>query len=281
MLLRYWAIVLAAVLVIASAALLGWSLYPKQPNISGNSGYQEEHPGYIAGGAGCQPGEIDRLVEGRERARKAIACQEAEEQHRLQANDLVQQRRAADAADAVTILTYQQTRIAAWGVGLGFLTMAAAVAAALYAKKAAEQAERSAQAFIETERGVLHAVHGEVGNSNRTGESIVQIHFANRGRASARVVEIGIDGEPPVVSSRWTVVPPDQEVAVPLCGVPNKDAEIRADCWVKYRTIGLSTHVSYFSIGVSWFEGHAGSGLAILPRWQVEVSNEHGHSADT
>lgn len=125
-----------------AGAVLAWALYPEEPKLTGNIARQEQQPGYRAGGPDCLPSEIANL-RGRKRARRTVTCQEAEEQYRLAANDLVQQRRAADAADASAVLTYQQTRIAAWGVFLGFVTMAAAIAAAWFARRAAVATEET------------------------------------------------------------------------------------------------------------------------------------------
>jgi hypothetical protein len=73
-------------------------------------------------------------------------CQEAAEEHRLKANDLVQQTRSAEAAEAVVDLTYDQSRLMAAGTAIGFMTLVAAVFAVLYARDAAREAKRSSDA---------------------------------------------------------------------------------------------------------------------------------------
>lgn len=153
----YRDIIAPAIGVSIAGAALAWALYPEQPELSGNAAYQEQQPGYRAGGSDCLPAEIAEL-RGRQRARRAVACQEAEEQHRLAANDLIQQRRAADAADASAVLTYQQTRIAAWGVFLGFVTMAAAIAAAWFARRAAVATEETVGIAREASSGAADAL---------------------------------------------------------------------------------------------------------------------------
>ena len=146
--------------VAIAGAVLAWALYPEKPQLTGNIARQEQRSTYRAGGPDCLPSEIAAL-RGQERVRRAAVCQEAEEQYRLTTNDLVQQRRAADAADASAVLTYQQTRIAAWGVFLGFITMAAAIAAAWFARRAAIATEIAAkhaeQALLVSEISSRHA----------------------------------------------------------------------------------------------------------------------------
>jgi hypothetical protein len=144
----------AALVAAFLAFLLGWSLQPEQPRIAGDSGYQEESVNYRAGGSGCDPAKINFIPSG-ERSAKADACAAAEEQHREAANNLIESRRAAIAAEEGAIYTAAQARIEAWGAALGLLTLLAAVAAAWFAKKAADHTEtgsKAAQAALEDER---------------------------------------------------------------------------------------------------------------------------------
>jgi hypothetical protein len=149
---RYIAIAFVGII---TATIAGLSLQPEKPNLFGNASYQEQQAGYRAGGSKCEPSAIGTLS-GRERVRRADACAEAEENHRNNADNLIQYRRAADAADASAVLAYQQTKIGAWGVALGIVTMFAAIAAAWYARDAAQQGKRAAdtadKAFAELER---------------------------------------------------------------------------------------------------------------------------------
>lgn len=136
-----WRAIIAAVgLALAISGLIVWGLYPKEPNLTGNAGYQEENSRYYPGGSDCYPSNIMRLA-GAEGTERAVACQDAREQHRLNANDLIQQRRSADAADAMTVLSYQQAWIATLATVFGFLTLCAAIAAAIYAGMAATAAK--------------------------------------------------------------------------------------------------------------------------------------------
>lgn len=176
---------------LALTSLLLWTLYPKKPNITGNAGYQKEEHDYYPGGHACEPSEIMRLPEG-ERSRHAIGCAEAREQHRLQTNDLIQQRRSADAADAMTILAYKQAWIAVWALVFGALTLCAAVAAAIYARNAASATESAVavardigQAQV---RAYLSIISTKVNFSDkiRNGSTTVSYDLRNAGASPAK-----------------------------------------------------------------------------------------------
>jgi hypothetical protein len=108
-----------------------------------DSGYEAISASYEAGGTGCKPRILNRLAT-RKRERETYRCQEAEEQHREATDALIEARRQADAADAGAILSFKETGITAWGAGLGFVTMMAAIGAALFAERAAHHTKRSA-----------------------------------------------------------------------------------------------------------------------------------------
>ena len=143
-----WGVVVAIVVaVIASSALLA-ALYPEQPNLSGNVGSREKDSAYRAGGSVCDQSQVDVAL-GWERFRRAKACREAEEEHRLKANDLIQQQRAAHAAETSAVYAFQQTRIAAWALFLGGFTLIAASVAAYFAREAASHAGTAARQAID------------------------------------------------------------------------------------------------------------------------------------
>lgn len=121
--------------LLACGGLL-WGLRPERPRPAVSAGYETQDPGYYPGGIACRPGEVARLP-WRERLEQTERCQEAQEQHRLASNGLVQQRRAATAAEATADLAFSQTMIALWALVLTVFTLAAAVLAAMYARRAA------------------------------------------------------------------------------------------------------------------------------------------------
>lgn len=138
-------------IALAAAAWVGQRLQPEKPRLTGERGFQEIDRAYQAGGAGCNPARINALI-GQTAEREKDRCQDAKEQHREAANGLIESRRQADAADASAIAAYEQTKIAGWGVGLGFVTMVAAILAALFAERAAHYTKKSQMAFVEAEK---------------------------------------------------------------------------------------------------------------------------------
>ena len=264
------------VIVLGSSLLLTWSLYPEQPNLSGNTGYEKELSGYHAGGADCEPSQIKRLGDGK-RAERAKSCQEAQEQHRLQANDLIQQRRSADAADAMTILSYQQTRIGAWGVALGFITMAAAIAAAFYARSAAIHSDKSHNAFVNAERAIVRVVSAHQGSISGTNpRPVIAVTFKNVGRTATRITKFGSNttGSAP----RWLDIGPGCEETIAGPEIPT-GINVILNGWfqIEYTLIGGGFGQSNFQIKGYW---RPDDGL-VGARWIFEVTNENGHPDDT
>jgi hypothetical protein len=111
-------------------------------------------PSYRPGGSECDPARLKGLSGGNA-ANEREDCEEAAEEHRLKQNDLVQQARSANAAEAITRLAYQQTLLLFLGTVVGFLTMGAAVYAAWFAKRAAEAAEKDLSHGLHAARAYL------------------------------------------------------------------------------------------------------------------------------
>lgn len=276
---RFVAAIAGLAIAVGTASLLAWSLYPEQPKLSGLAAKQEQRVDYRAGGTDCQPSEIG-LLAGRERARRSIACQEAEEQHRLQTNDLIQQRRSADAADAMTVLSYQQTGIAAWGMALGFITMAAAIAAAFYARSAAVHSDKSHKAFINAERAILRVVEASEGNLSGDGhdgiQGVIAVKFRNIGRTSARIVTFGskVTGS----ATRWADVPAGGEVVVAGPALPDAhNIVLDGWFWIEYTLVGGSAGTTNFRLSGRW---HGPDG-PFRGGWFFDVTNLNGHPDDT
>ena len=131
-------------------------------------------------------------------------------------SDLCAQWKAADAA--------QSGAYASWLFGyvgsvVGGLTLCAAIAAAFYARSAAIHTETSAKSFVETERAILHAIGGDVGEMTSDRRLCVAIEVCNRGRASGKVIEVGAkprgDGIPANSQKRWTVIAPVMKYTLP------------------------------------------------------------------
>lgn len=124
------------------AALLWAGLRPREPDLPAYQYGERASADYQPGGAGCQPRQLASLADKGKAASERKRCADATEQHRLQREDLIQQTRAADAAQAQAATNYDLARMALWGTIGGFLTLIAASLAAVYAREAAIEARR-------------------------------------------------------------------------------------------------------------------------------------------
>lgn len=123
--------------------------YPTLPKITDYNIEQPRNGEYVPGGADCKPDAVARISNHAVRAAVAQRCADIAETYRLQTNDLIQQTRSADSARAQTNLTFQLTLLAYLQTVGGFIVLGAAVAAAVYAREAAQQAKRAADAAHE------------------------------------------------------------------------------------------------------------------------------------
>lgn len=143
MLVRYRGLILTVVIAVLGTTAIAIFCYPA-PTLLDDLQYEDARRSqYYAGGEACQPSAIEAIRDWGERLRKREACAKEAEDYRLQTNDLIQQTRAASAAEA-------QASIAAQGLWLaflqtigGYLTLVAAGAAAIYARAAAIHTEGS------------------------------------------------------------------------------------------------------------------------------------------
>ena len=126
-----------------ASGVLWWQFSPRQPQLPVYAQPKEQSATYQAGGADCRP-EVLALLAGKEAASEGNRCSEASEQHRLQSDDLIQQTRAADAAQSGARTAFEATRVALWGLIGGLLTLVAAAFAAYYARRAYLETKRSA-----------------------------------------------------------------------------------------------------------------------------------------
>jgi hypothetical protein len=205
-------------------------------------------------------------------------CAKGQDDH---TSDLCAQWKAADATQSATDATWLFGYV---GSAIGLMTLIAAIAAAVYARGAAIHTEISAKSFVETERAILHAIGGTVGEINTDGHPCVAIKIFNRGRAAGKVIEFGSKqrgtGIPENAQKRWTVIAPDSSINVAAFHPPDKGQTLVVDCWIRYRTIGPDIHVSHFTAKVFFHEaGH--EDLVLMSPWFVEASNPNGHPDDT
>lgn len=122
--------------------LLWVDLSPRSPVFPAYKTSQGPEREYRAGGSRCFPEALARLG-GAEALAERNRCAEAAEEHRLKSDDLVQQTRAADAAQASVLLGYDIALMTLSGIILGLFTVVAAGLAAFYARRAYLEAEKS------------------------------------------------------------------------------------------------------------------------------------------
>lgn len=134
------------------SALLYVGLNPREPNLPAYQYGESIAAEFQAGGSGCQPAILATIGDKVKAARERNRCAEAIEEHRLKREDLTQQARAADAAQAQTWLNFYLARMALWGTIGGFLTLIAATLAAYFAREGAKAARDTVDAFTEVER---------------------------------------------------------------------------------------------------------------------------------
>ncbi|MEA3018035.1 MAG: hypothetical protein QOI38_2757 [Sphingomonadales bacterium] len=139
MLRGYRRFILAVVGILIAATAIWTYLKPAYPIIPTSEYQKAEDTEYSPGNPRCYPSRLDSLSD-REAADERYRCEQVAEQHRLKSDDLVQQTRSAEAAVALVGLTYNQSLMLLAGTIFGLLTLVAAFAAVLYAKRAADAA---------------------------------------------------------------------------------------------------------------------------------------------
>lgn len=260
----YRLFVFALIGFVALAFASGWALQPQEPNIRGDSGFRAIDTAYQAGGADCQPSKIGALAIGL-RQSKADACADAKEEHREAANELVEARRSADAANAQAVAAYDQARIAGWGFGAGIATLFAAVAAAVFAERAAHHTKRGAdeaaashRSFIESERGKLvfdkitlmldnssAKVLAKVRNIGKAVCSIYAIPYEVSERAEPCADEIDEPSSVPAIN-----LEPGGELLLNLVTLAMPQPPATVSGFLRYSTIGLRDRKTYFHFGL-------------------------------
>jgi hypothetical protein len=145
----HWSVIAALVGIAAIIAAARVTLEPGQPDIAVGENLQHENTKYRPGGPQCDPQWLAQIA-GIEANGIRQACAEAAEEHRLKANDLIQQTRSANAAN-------EQARIARVGAFFGILTFIAAVVAASFAGFAAFETRIAARAALGAEAATRDA----------------------------------------------------------------------------------------------------------------------------
>ena len=131
-------VIIALGLIALLTILIAFWTWPVAPKLAL---YGEENPRageYHPGGKNCEPEALASIRDGGKRASQTDACRKEAEEYRLSTNDLIQQTRAANAAQAQANIASQQLWTGWLQTLGGFLTLAAAAGAAIYARDAAK-----------------------------------------------------------------------------------------------------------------------------------------------
>lgn len=271
---------------------IAWWTFPVSPTTQQFRYDDPRNENYQPGGSECQPSSLAAISDAKVRLRKADDCAEKAEEYRQASDDLIQQTRAANAAQAQADIANQQLWTGWLQTLGGFLTLCAAIAAAVYARDAAKEGRRAADeaegnhmSYIASERAILHAIGGKVGELSITKRETVTIEIINRGRTAARVVRIGatsIDG-PQIenTSRRWTTIGAGETAFVAAFDPPQRHEIAKVNCWVEYTSIGQQTHKTYFTVTVEWYSPQARDYVYAMAGWDVDVTNYNGHPDDT
>lgn len=107
---------------------------------------------YRPGGAKCEPAVLSAITDAKVRLNKAENCQKQAEEYRQTSNDLIQQTRAANAAQAQADIASQQLWTGWLQTIGGLLTLAAAVGAAIYARDAASHTRHANEIARDAQR---------------------------------------------------------------------------------------------------------------------------------
>jgi hypothetical protein len=142
-----WYFVAAVVGFLVLATGIWVTLKPSYPIVPTSEYQKAEDSKYSPGSPACYPSRLSGLPD-REAADERYRCEQGAEEHRLKNDDLVQQTRSAEAAVALVGLTYNQSLMLLAGTIFGLLTLMAAFAAVLYAKRSADAAERAVRPHV-------------------------------------------------------------------------------------------------------------------------------------
>jgi hypothetical protein len=178
-----------AIFATTAVLLIGVGLFalPPSPHLPADSEHQRSDPAYRPGGPACDPARISSLPR-IEAARVAGDCADKAEQHRQTEADLVQQRRAADAAYLAAVEARYQSGVILWGTICGAITLLAAIFAAHYARRASVIADRALAAESAPEV-VIEKI--EIGDLSREDQVLFEYRLKNFGKGVAYIRRYG------------------------------------------------------------------------------------------
>lgn len=126
------------------ACIIGIVTWPNTRDLDQFVYSDAQNQEFRPGGSECEPKAIASIRDSGARAIKADDCAQSAEDYRQNTSDLVQQTRAANAAEAQAAIANQSIWMAWFQTLGGFITLCAAVAAAVYARDAAKEGRNSA-----------------------------------------------------------------------------------------------------------------------------------------
>lgn len=192
--------VLTAIGLVAFVAFtIAWATFPDAPKLDQLDYGEPRNRNYSPGGSECQPANLASIRDGQVRLDRAEDCQKQAEEYRQSSDDLVQQTRAANAAEAQANIASQGLWTAWFQTIGGFITLAAAIAAAIFArdaakegKRSADEAERSRESYIEGERAHLKFISAQASTGD-PGRIQIYLRFSNDGTGLAEVDAAAFD----------------------------------------------------------------------------------------
>jgi hypothetical protein len=202
---RNWGLLIVLIAVAVITPALWFQLQPRKPNLPRYEYAERATENYYPGGGSCEPSVLAAIRDNRVAARERERCSEQTEEYRLKSDDLVQQARAADAAQAQAQTAYELAWMSVYATIGGFLTLIAAATAAFYARDAARHADKSAKATermaFDTPVAIAAAV--EANNAAREANEIAEKALFQDSRAWLKVgvepLELKVEGDEPEV----------------------------------------------------------------------------------
>lgn len=187
------AVLVIASVCVAAAVTGGFFFAPDPPHLPQYPSPNPQERDYRAGGAECEPAIVHNLPVNRNGANQRGYCADKAEEHRQAEADLVQQTRAADAAQEGAKLAFYQAEVMLWGTVLGFCTLVAAVAAAWYAREAAKASGQALKDAHSAERPYVYFYRtNKVRDRARRVKAICGVTFINAGRTAAHVTHLTV-----------------------------------------------------------------------------------------
>ena len=177
-------ILVALGLVFVASLVIGALTFPTSPTTQQFRYDGPRNENYRPGGGQCEPSALSAITGLKMRLRQTEDCQNKAEEYRQRSDDLIQQTRAANAAQAQANVASQQLWTGWLQTLGGFLTLAAAVAAAIFAERAAFHTKQSTASYRKREGADLVPGVGMNGQTfgayvENLGGSTAAIHLHN------------------------------------------------------------------------------------------------------